>query len=130
MLRIAVAGSLIASLTASLATADVCVVCDKPATAYVCSLEQVTRDSKFQLGNSVQRHVCEKVLARSHETCRVVPDTQPCNGVEKMVTVTEYQQAIAGEEGGAPTYEPSAIEKAKRGMEAAWGCVASLFNDC
>ena len=84
---------------------------------------------KFRLGNSVQRHVCEKVLERTHEKCRVVPDTEPCNGVAKVVTITEYQQAIAGGE-GAPTYEPSALEKAKRSMQATWVCVTSLFNDC
>jgi hypothetical protein len=129
MLRIALAGCLFASLLPSLAAADVCIACDKPAGNYVCSLEQITRDRKFQLGNSVQRQVCQKVLEQSHETCRVVPDTEPCHGVAKVVTITEYQQAIAGGE-GAPTYEPSALEKAKRSMQATWGCVTSLFNDC
>ena len=74
MLRIALAGCLFASLSPSLAVADVCVACEKPAATYVCSLEQVTRDQKFQLGYSVQRHVCEKVLAQTHEKCRVVPE--------------------------------------------------------
>ena len=129
MLRIALAGCLFASLSPSLAAADVCVACEKPAATYVCSLEQVTRDQKFRLGNSVQRHVCEKVLEQTHEKCRIVDDTEPCNGVAKIVTLTEYQQAIAGGE-GAPTYEPSALEKAKRGMQATWSCVTSLFNDC
>jgi hypothetical protein len=129
MLRLALAGCLFASLLPSLAAADVCVACEKPAATYVCSLEQVTRNQKFRLGYSVQRHVCEKVLERTHEKCRIVDETQPCNGVAKLVTITEYQQAIAGGE-GAPTYEPSALEKAERGMQAAWGCVTSLFNDC
>jgi hypothetical protein len=130
MLRVALAGCLLASLSPSLAAADVCVACDKPAATYVCSLEQVTRDQKFRLGNSVQRHVCAKVLERTHEKCRIVDDTQPCNGVAKLVTFTEYQQAIAGGEGSDSTYEPGALEKAKRSMQAAWGCVTSLFNDC
>jgi hypothetical protein len=129
MLRIALAGCLFASLMPSFAAADVCVACEKPAATYVCSLEQVTRNQKFRLGYSVQRHVCEKVLERTHEKCRIVDDAQPCNGVAKVVTIAEYQQATAGGE-GAPTYEPSALEKAQRGMQAAWGCVTSLFNDC
>jgi hypothetical protein len=129
MLRVALAGCYLASLAPSLAAADVCVACEKPAATYVCSLQQVTRDQKFRPGYSVQRHVCEKVLTQTHEKCRVVPESEPCNGVAKMVTFTEYQQAIAGGE-GAPTYEPSALEKAQRGMQAAWGCVTSLFNDC
>lgn len=99
MLRVALAGCLLASLSPSLAAADVCVACDKPAATYVCSLEQVTRDQKFRLGNSVQRHVCAKVLERTHGKCRIVDDTQPCNGVARVVTITEYQQAIAGGEG-------------------------------
>ena len=130
MLRIALAGCLLASLLPLRAAADVCVACEKPAATYVCSLEQVTRNQKFRLGNSVQRHVCEKVLRQTHEKCRVVPESEPCNGVAKMVTITEYQQAIAGGEGSDSTYEPGALEKAKRGMQATWGCVTSLFNDC
>jgi hypothetical protein len=42
--------------------------------------------------------------------------------------MTEFQQATAGD--GHSTYQPGALEVARRNASATWNCLTSLFNDC
>jgi len=130
MVRTIAASCLILALSASLSAGEVCVACDKPAAVYRCTLEQPTRNANLQLGEKAERHVCEKVLATTgpHESCQIVLDAKPCNGVARTVTLTQYQQAIAGD--GESTYQPGVLELARRSVNATWVCVTSLFNDC
>jgi len=131
MSRSAAAACLILILAPSLRAAELCIKCDKPAATYRCNFDQPTRNAKLQLGETVQRHVCEQVLASTgpHETCRIVSDAKSCDGALRTVTLQQYQQVMAPPE-GEPTYELGAIERARRSVIATWTCVASLFNDC
>lgn len=118
-------------LSAPLGASEVCVVCDKPAATYRCTLEQVTRDAKFQLGANAQRLACETVLAKSgaHARCAVVDDAKaPCEGPQRTVTVHDLQQIAAGD--GEQTYQPGVFEIARRNVYATWICVSSLFKEC
>jgi hypothetical protein len=131
MQRFLAAACLLLSLSASLGASEVCVVCDKPAATYRCTLEQVTRDAKFQLGANAQRLACETVLAKTgpHEHCNVVTDVKlPCDGPQRTVTVHDLQQLVAGD--GHQTYQPGVFEIARRNVYATWICVSSLFKDC
>ena len=49
-------------------------------------------------------------------------------GLERTVTVTDYQRAMAGN--GESTYEVGAFEIARRSVHDTWLCVASMFKDC
>jgi hypothetical protein len=75
---------------------EICVACDKPAATYRCTFEQATRDAKFQVGETAQRHVCEQILAKTgpHERCRTALDVQPCDGAIRTVNLAEVQKSV------------------------------------
>jgi hypothetical protein len=120
----------IAGSAASLGAAEICVACEGPAATYRCSVEGLPEGKNQALANEVQVHACEKVLAKleRHSGCRANLAAATCAGKSRVVTLTDYQRAIAGDV--ETTYEPGAIERAKRGMQSAWTCVTSFFSDC
>jgi hypothetical protein len=130
MLRILALTFLVLALARPLAAAEVCVACDQPAATYRCTLEQMPQGKTFGLEPAAQAHVCEKVLAKMehHGSCHTIADAKTCDGKSRVVTLTDYQRAIAGDT--ETTYEPGALEKAQRGMKSTWTCVTSLFSDC
>ena len=130
MQRILASSILVLGLALPLDAAEICVTCDNPAATYRCSLEQMPQVKAYGLESTAQAHVCETVLAKNehHGSCHVVPNAQTCDGKSRTVTLTDYQRATAGDV--EKTYEPGALEKAQRGMQSAWTCVASLFSDC
>jgi hypothetical protein len=132
MVRSAAAACIVIAILAPSPKADeLCIKCDKPAATYRCTFEQPTHNEKLQLGPTAQGHICEQVLASTgpHETCRLIPDATTCDGRPQTVTLHQYQQVVAPPEGQS-TYEPGALERARRSATATWNCVASLFNDC
>jgi hypothetical protein len=131
MLRIIVATCLCLSLMASLRADEVCVACEKPGATYRCTFEEPTRNRKFQIGELVQGEICPKVLAMQgpHAGCKILPAAaEPCDGVARTVTLTDYQRLLAGD--GESTYQPGVLEIARRNVYATWVCVTTLFNDC
>jgi hypothetical protein len=131
MQRLLAAACLFLSLSGLLGASEVCVVCDKPAATYRCTLEQFTRDPKFQLGAEAQRLACETVLAKmgAHAHCKVAPDPMlPCDGPQRTVSVRDLQQIAASD--GEQTYQPGVFEIARRNVYATWICVSSMFKDC
>lgn len=115
---------------ASLGAAEVCVVCEGPAATYRCSVEGLPEGKNPAIASEVQVHACEKVLSKleRHSGCHANPAAATCEGKSRVVTLTDYQRAIAGDV--ETTYEPGAIERAKRGMQSTWTCVTSFFSDC
>ena len=130
MLRVIAVAYLMLGVSASLKAAEVCVACDKPVATYRCTLEKPTRDSKIQFEDAAAPHICETVLAKlgPHGSCRIVDAGVPCDGVPRVVTITDYQRAMAGD--GETTYQVGVFELARQKVYATFVCVASLFNDC
>ena len=110
--------------------AELCVACQEPAASYRCTVEQPSE--KYALGNELEAQVCTKVLAQKgeHKKCALTPVAEggKCEGLERHVTVTDYQRALAGN--GESTYEVGAFEIARRNVHDTWLCVSSMFKDC
>lgn len=131
MLRLLAVACLLAVVSAPLGAAEVCVVCDKPLATYRCSVEPLPQKAyKLGLADKAQTEMCQTVLAKTgeHAACRVVTDGKPCDGSARMVTLADYQRAIAGDT--EVTYQPGVLELAQRNAEKTWVCIASLFTDC
>lgn len=114
-----------------LAAEEICVACDGPAATYRCTPELPTSKVSSELSASLEATACTTVLAETggHKTCRPIKSDEPCEGGTKTVTLTDYQRAIAGD-GQPSTYQPGAVEIARRNVEDTLRCVASLFGDC
>ena len=116
----------------------------KEAQAYIAADEAMTG------GDKALAEICAKVLSKtgSHERCEAGgSDAKTCAGApRKVVTLTDFQAALAGGEGYAPDTKvegviPGATRVATESLESAgsaisssarksWDCVASLFKDC
>ncbi|MFA5900899.1 MAG: hypothetical protein WC829_17500 [Hyphomicrobium sp.] len=109
---------------------EICVACDEPTATYRCTVEQPSE--KHQLGGSLEQEICAKVLAKKgpHQNCHVAipPEGKTCAGTERIVSLTDYQRAIAGT--GESTYEVGAFEIARRNVHETWTCMMSMFKDC
>jgi hypothetical protein len=118
----------VAAMTAQ--AAELCVACEQPAATYRCTVELPSE--KYNIATQLQGEMCSKVLAKkgAHHKCSLHPVAEggKCEGLERTVTVTDYQRALtpAGEE----TYEIGALEKVQRNMQNTWLCVSSMFKDC
>lgn len=117
--------------SASIAGAhELCVACDQPVATYRCTVEQPS--GKIDLGATLEEQICSKVLEKkgAHKKCHLaaVPQGGTCEGLQRTVTITDYQRAIAGP--GEPTYEVGALETARRNVHDTWRCVTSMFKDC
>jgi hypothetical protein len=121
--------SLCAVAAMSAHAAELCVACQEPAATYRCTVEQPS--DKYSLGTELEAQVCSKVLAQKgeHKKCVLTPvaEGSKCEGLERTVTVTDFQRAMAG---GEATYEVGAFEIARRNVHDTWLCVSSMFKDC
>ena len=110
--------------------AELCVACQEPAATYRCTVERPS--DKYSLGTDLETQICSKVLAQkgAHKKCALVPIAEggKCEGLERTVTVTDYQRALAAS--GESTYEVGAFEIARRNVHDTWLCVSSMFKDC
>jgi hypothetical protein len=110
--------------------AELCVACQEPAATYRCTVEQPS--DKYSLGTDLETQICSKVLAQkgAHKNCALVPVAEggKCEGLERTVTVTDYQRALGAR--GESTYEVGAFEIARRNVYDTWLCVSSMFKDC
>ena len=111
--------------------AELCVACEQPAATYRCTVELPS--DKYNIAPQLQGEMCSKVLAKKGAAsrsarCYPVAEGGKCEGLQRTVTVTDYQRALtpAGEE----TYEIGAFEKARRNVHDTWLCVSSMFKDC
>ena len=122
--------SLCAVAAISAHAAELCVACQEPAATYRCTVEQPS--DKYKLGNDLEAQVCTKVLAQKgeHKKCALTPVAEggKCDGLERTVTVTDFQRALAAN--GESTYEVGAFEIARRNVHDTWLCVSSMFKDC
>jgi len=104
--------------------------CEEPAASYRCTLEQPT--SKVNIEGELAEKVCAKVLAANgaHSKCRslALPPDAACEAPARTVTLTDYQRAAVPP--GESTYEPGALEEARKGVHDTWLCVTSMFKDC
>lgn len=120
----------VASLIAPARAAELCILCEEPVATYRCSVEQPFE--KFDLGDTLEQQICSKVMETkgAHAKCHVatIADGGTCDGPERTATVSEYQQATAGT--GESTYEPGALEVARRNVHSTWVCMTSMFKDC
>jgi hypothetical protein len=135
----------------SAATAgEACIPCTGPAATYRCAVEEGGRLDKISGGDKALAQICIKVLTKTgpHEKCEAGgADEKTCaGGTPKVITLTEFQQALAGGDGYAPDTKvegviPGATRVATESLENAgsaistsarksWDCVASLFKDC
>lgn len=109
---------------------ELCLACEQPAATYRCSVEQPSQ--KYSLGGDLEREICAKVLAKQgeHQKCHLtqVPEGGACEGLERTVTVADYQRALSGSD--ESTYEVGALETARRNVHDTWLCVTSMFKDC
>jgi hypothetical protein len=109
---------------------ELCMSCSEPVASYRCSVEQPSE--KMQIGGKLAEEICSKVMEKKggHAKCHVarIAAGDACDGPARTVTVTDYQRAIAGS--GESTYEPGALEIARRNVQSGWVCVTSLFQDC
>ena len=110
--------------------AELCVSCDEPAATYRCTVEQVSE--KHPLGATLEDQICSRVLAKrgTHKSCRIaaVPEGGACSGLERTVTITDYQRVLSAS--GESTYEVGALEIARQNVHNTWVCVTSMFKDC
>jgi hypothetical protein len=120
----------VASLIAPARAAELCIACEEPAATYRCSVERPSE--KFDLGGTLEQQICSKVMEKkgAHAKCHVaiLAEGGTCDGPARTVTVSEYQQATAGN--GESTYEPGAFEVARRNVHSTWLCLTSGFKDC
>ena len=139
----------IALPTAAMA-GEVCIPCTGPAATYRCALEEGGKLDKVAGGDKALAQICIKILTKTgpHEKCDTDgADEKACAGAtRKVVTLTDFQQALAGGQGYAPDTKvegviPGATRVATESLENAgsaistsarksWDCVASLFKDC
>lgn len=130
MYRAIFLASLCAVAAMSARAAELCVACEQPAATYRCTVEQPSE--KYSLGNELEAQVCSKVLAQKgeHKKCSLAPVAEggKCEGLERTVTVTDFQRAMAAN--GESTYEVGAFEIARRNVHDTWLCVSSMFKDC
>jgi hypothetical protein len=130
MYRAICLASLCALVAMSARAAELCVACEQPAATYRCTVEQPS--DKYSLGNELEAQVCSKVLAQKgeHKKCALTPVAEggKCEGLERTVTVTDFQRAMAAN--GESTYEVGAFEIARRNVHDTWLCVSSMFKDC
>jgi hypothetical protein len=122
--------SLCAASAVSARAAELCVACQEPAVTYRCTVEQPS--DKYSVGNDLATQICSKVLAQKgeHKNCALLPVVEggKCEGVERTVTVTDFQRALAAN--SQSTYEVGAFEIARRSVHDTWLCVSSMFKDC
>jgi hypothetical protein len=130
MYRAVIVASLLATIAVSARAAELCVTCDEPTATYRCTVEQVS--GKVTLGATLEEQMCNKVLAKkgTHKSCHLaaVPQGGTCAGLERTVTVTDYQRALSAS--GESTYEVGAFEIARENVHNTWVCVTSMFKDC
>jgi hypothetical protein len=114
---------------------ETCIACTEPAATYRCTFAQSDRDRRIEVGGEMaQVHICEKVLEATgpHKDCKQLQSDKTCDGVERTVTVADYQKYVASD--GHSTYQKGVLEKAQEGVsagvKATWNCMASLFGDC
>ena len=102
----------------------------------------------FNIGGERLGRLCAKILEKleKHAHCEFLSDTaKPCDGNERIVSLTDVERALAGN--GEPR-PPSLVEKAatavsnagqamkeqasKTGntLAGAWHCLKSLFKEC
>lgn len=131
MFRLIASACLIVGLSGPLVAEEVCIVCDEPQASYRCDAELPTNAGNTELRATVGAKACTTVLAKAggHKACHPIKSEEPCEGSLRAVTLTDYQRAIAGD-GQASTYEPGALEIARRNVHDTWICVTSLFGDC
>jgi hypothetical protein len=130
MLRGLVAAFCILGVSQALEAGEICIACDEPVATYRCTFEQTAHDHRLQLGDEAQGHICEKVLKQAgpHASCTPVQAAEGCEGAPRTVTVADYQRLVMSD--GHSTYQPGVLEKAQKGVNATWDCLASLFGDC
>jgi len=135
MFRLIASALLVVALSGPLAgplgAEEVCIACEGPEVSYRCDAELPTNAGNAELRATVGAKACATVLAKAggHKVCHAVKGEVPCAGSLRAVTLTDYQRAIAGN-GQASTYEPGALELARRNVHDTWICVTSLFGDC
>jgi hypothetical protein len=104
---------LLASRRGSLRAANFCSICAKPDTIYRCTVDQSTQFVRLKFGEVVQGRICTKVLAKKAiMSTAPFPETPApsvtalsiCDGSPRIITFTDYEQIIAGDE--TSTYEP------------------------
>ncbi len=141
--------ALVAAPTA-VAAGEACIPCTGPAATYRCALEEGGKLDKIAGGDKALTQICVKVLTKTgpHEKCEAVgADEKSCAGAtQKIITLTDVQQALAGGDGYAPDTKvegvvPGATRVASESLQTAgdaisasarksWDCVTSLFMDC
>ena len=130
------------------ANASYCISCTEPTATYVCTPEDSQKLADFNIGGERLGRLCAKILAKleKHAHCEFLSDTaKPCDGNERIVSLTDVERALAGN--GEPR-PPSLVEKAatavsnagqavkeqasKTGntLAGAWHCLKSLFKEC
>jgi hypothetical protein len=130
------------------ANASYCISCTEPTATYVCTPEDSQKLAHFNIGGERLGRLCAKILAKleKHAHCEFLSGTaKPCDGNERIVSLTDVERALAGN--GEPR-PPSLVEKAttavsnagqavkeqasKTGntLAGAWRCLTSLFKEC
>ena len=139
--------ALILSVAALAGAGEVCVSCLEPTATYRCTFDQERKLERLPYADDVLQHVCLKVLAKAggHARCNINRQAVICDGIPKTVTLTDYEQAVAGGGSDAPTKveglgsraAQSMTEQLKKAGDAvggtvkkSWTCLSSLFKEC
>ena len=130
------------------ANASYCISCAEPTATYLCTLEDAQKLAQFNIGGEKLGRLCAKILAKleKHARCEFLSDTaKPCDGNERIVSLTDVERAFAGNGEARP---PSLVEKAATAVSDAgqaakeqasktgntlasgWHCLMSLLKEC
>jgi len=130
------------------ANASYCISCAEPTATYLCVPEDSQKLAHFHIGGEQLGRLCATILAKleKHSHCEFLSDTaKPCEGGERIVSLTDVERALAGD--GEPR-PPSLVEKvttavsdagqavkqqaSKTGntLASGWHCLTSLFKEC
>ena len=94
------------------AKAGYCISCAEPTATYLCTPEDAQKLAHFNIGGERLGRLCAKILAKleKHAHCEFLSDTaKPCDGNERIVSLTDVERALAGNGELRP---PSLVEKA------------------